>query len=265
MNQWCVGVMPEGLRPSEHSKITPKLAACRNRTYLRIRISSEQLGELALEAFVIELPLYDPVMWPCSCCGLDRVFTFMSQTDQTVCDLCRRHGQDTDRRLALHRDWWREHDEALHAEYTAQAAIWRAAADALEAKIVERDRKLADMRLVAIRGYEQTPLGGIRAWLQEGIVLDAESKLRGAYWARDKVMGTIWRFDRLHNDTEKPGTCSCGKRTDQCKEFKTLAPVVDALYKWETKQLEVLRRGYEHNLPKEHPEVQRQRNRGYVA
>jgi len=39
------------------------------------------MGELALEVFVTALPLYDPVTWPCACCGLDRVFTFMSQTE----------------------------------------------------------------------------------------------------------------------------------------------------------------------------------------
>lgn len=212
------------------------------------------------------LPLYDPVIWPCSCCGLDRTFTFMSQTDQTVCRLCQRHGQDGDKRLTLHRDWWRKYTDGLRAAHSTEAAGWRAAAHGLEAKIAERDRKLADMRTVAIRGYEQTPLGGIRAWLQEGIVIDAESKMRGAYRARDKVMGTLWRFDRLHHEADKPDMCSCGERSDQCKEFETLASVIDALDKWETKQIEFLRKDVEHNLPREHPEVQKQRSyRGYAT
>lgn len=213
-----------------------------------------------------ELPLYNPVFWPCSCCGLDRPFTFTSQTDQTVCRLCRRHGQDRDKQLKLHRDWWREYTAALHTEHSAEAAGWRAAADELEAKVIERDRRLADMRAVAVRGYEQTPLGGIRAWLQEGIVLDAESKMRGAYRARDKIMGTIWRIDRLHHEADTLDMCSCGKRSDQCKEFKALAPVVETLDKWEAKQIEFLKKRFEHNLPREHPEVQKERSyRDYVA
>lgn len=208
------------------------------------------------------LPLYDPVMWPCSCCGLDREFTFMSQTDQTICKPCQHHGQDTDKRVALHRDWWREYVHGLKSDHGAEAAGWHAAADQLEAKIIERDRRLADMRAVAIRGYEQTPLGGIRAWLQEGIVLDAESKMRGAYRARDKVMSSIWRMDRIHHESDKAEVCSCGKRTDRCREFQALAPVVDTLDKWEVKQVEFLRKHLEHHLPREHPEVQKQRGLG---
>lgn len=201
------------------------------------------------------LPLYNPVTWPCSCCGLDRTFTFTSQSDQAVCNLCQRHGQDSDRRVTLHRDWWREYTAGLRADHAAAAASWHSAANALEAKIVERDRMLADMRSVALRGYEQTPLGGIKAWLQDGVVLDAESKMRGAYRSRDKVMYTVWRLDRLHREADKPDMCSCGERAERCKELKALAPVTEALDKWETKQIELLQKGLQHNLPREHPEV----------
>jgi hypothetical protein len=106
---------------------------------------------------VTELPLYYECTWPCSCCGLDARFLFMSQTDQTVCKRCQRHGQDTDKKVTLHRDWWRARDAELRDSHRRESESWRAAADALEAKIVERDRRLSDMRAIAMRGYEQTP------------------------------------------------------------------------------------------------------------
>ena len=91
--------------------------------------------------------------------------------------------------------------------------------------------------------------------------------MRGAYSARDKVMGTIWRLDQLHHEADKPDMCSCGERAERCKELKTLAPVTEALDKWVTKQTELLQKGLQHNLPREHPEVvKKQRSqRRYVA
>jgi hypothetical protein len=190
----------------------------------------------------------------------------MSQSDQTVCRPCQRHGQDEAHIRVSHRNWWRDFADATRAAHDAEAARWREAADQLEAKIVERDKRIAEMRLVALRGYEQTPLGGIRAWLQEGIVLDAESKMRGAYRARDKVMGTIWRLDRLHHEGKDVDSCSCGKRSQQCREFQALAPMVETLERWESKQVEFLRRELPHFLPNEHPEVAKRRSsRGWVA
>lgn len=220
---------------------------------------------MEVPAPVVALPLHAPIVLPCRCCGLRDTFTLRSQSDQVVCERCRRHGQDENQRLALHRDWWIERENTMLAQHSADAARWHAAADELERKINERDQRLEYMRAVALRGYESTPLGGIKAWLQEGIVLDAESKMRGAYRSRDRVMGTIWRLDRLHHESKSQGVCSCGKKTDQCREFSALTSMVDLLDKWESKQIDFLDRGLEHNLPPEHPEVVKRRRRGWVA
>ena len=211
------------------------------------------------------LPLHVPVEIPCRCCGLRDTFTLRSQSDQVVCTRCRRHPQDDKRRMELHRDWWIEHERALLAVHAAESAGWRDAASELERKINERDQRLEDMRSVAVRGYESTPLGGIKSWLQDGIVLAAESKMRNAYRSRDRLMGTIWRLDQLHQESKVQRVCSCGKKIDQCREFAALAPLIDFLHKWEAKQLEFLERGFEHNLPREHPEVVKRRRSGWVA
>lgn len=220
------------------------------------------MKESALKA---ALPLHVSVEIPCRCCGLRDTFTLRSQSDQVVCDRCQRHGQDEKRRIELHRNWWIEHERELLAKHEAESIGWRAAADELERKITERDRRLEDMRLVALRGYESTPLGGIKAWLQEGIVLNAESKMHGAYRSRDRVMRTIWQLDQLHHESKVQGVCSCGKRIDQCREFGVLAPLIDFLDKWEAKQLDLLQRGLPHNLPHEHPEVMKRRRKAWVA
>lgn len=96
-------------------------------------------------------------------------------------------------------------------------------------------------------------------------VVDAEGKMRAAYRARDKVMSTIWRLDRLHHEGKSAGVCSCNKRTQQCREFQSLAPMLATLDAWEQKQIDFLARGLEHHLPHEHPEVQKRRSRGWVA
>lgn len=172
-----------------------------------------------------------------------------------MCEPCRKHSQDVDQRLALHRDRWIAHENSLLAQHREATTLWHAEKEELERKINERDHRLEEMRAVAMRGYESTPLGGIKSWLQDGIVLDAESKMRGAYRSRDRVMGTIWRLERLHHESNSQGVCSCGKKVSHCREFGVLSPIVNLLDKWESKQIDLLDHGLQHNLPPEHPEV----------
>jgi len=212
-----------------------------------------------------ELPLYYSTMWPCSCCGLDREFVFMSQSDQTICASCRRHGQDADKRNLLHRNWWMQFNRQQIAAHAKVVDDWREAVKGQKEQIAARDIQIADLKAVVLDNYDKTALGEIQGWLQSQVVQQAEERMRGAYRSRDRVMGAIWRLDRLHSDAKKAGMCTCGKTALQCKERVALDPVLKTLDGWEAKQIELVKKDLEHHLPQEHPEVQKRRRVGWVA
>jgi hypothetical protein len=108
-------------------------------------------------------------------------------------------------------------------------------------------------------------LGGIRKWLQEGIVIEAEGKLRAAYRSRGKAMAILWKIDRLHHEDSRRNQCTCGRPTQQCREFQAVAPILDALDAWEKRELELLKKGSQHELPLDHPAVLKSRSRGWAA
>jgi hypothetical protein len=100
---------------------------------------------------------------------------------------------------------------------------------------------------------ENAPLATVEQWWANEQVVIAAERRDVAYRSRDQA---IWAVDRLHHEDEaRERYCSCGKRTDQCKELDAIATVREALIKWENNQVDRLNRDLPHGLPDDHPEL----------
>jgi hypothetical protein len=207
-----------------------------------------------------ERALFKDTLMPCACCGLYEIFIFTSQSDQVVCPTCRRHTQDAEKRIVLHRNMglarFKETSE-MHQQVVENLKLRLAES---EAKVQDLGARVNDLDSVVMEKYDETPLGGVREWLKDVAVTHAEDKMRAAYRSRDRMMSTIWKLDKMHGDNKKRDAkgnelCKCGAPVTRCEHRKTLAPVTHMLDEWEKKQEEYLEKGWEHGLPPEHPKV----------
>jgi hypothetical protein len=205
-------------------------------------------------------PLHVDIDAECCCCRMLQPFRFTSPSDQVVCAFCSRHlGSDkAERRDADHLAQWRErYGEAIEAHrlFVASATAERMAADdtilQLRSRVEDLTKSIAD-------AFDDTTLGGARGLVENEVTRRAERNTELAHRLNDRILGALWRVERLHRDSDRnPLQCTCGKRTQDCAEWKAVDPQRQALRDWERRNLALLREGKRHALPEEHPDVQK--------
>lgn len=209
----------------------------------------------ASEVTMAALPLHKPTTVHCTCCGIPTEFRFTSQTDQAVCPPCQKHGQNADKRNNLHRLRWIAHDRArneFHRKRQAEAA--KSLAD-VRAERDEQAQKVKDMLEAIASGYNSPEAGLVKPFLQNGVVVEAEKKMRNAYFARDMAFKTMTRIQEFHHPVTGTDKCQCGEYTFHCKVLEAIEWEGTHLERWQRKQLQLLNAGKRHDLPDNHPAV----------
>ncbi|AKU16606.1 hypothetical protein VV02_13270 [Luteipulveratus mongoliensis] len=97
----------------------------------------------------------------------------------------------------------------------------------------------------------------VATWLDEEAIKEADQRTEKARNYINHLHRVLWRVDEQHHVPEDApeDVCRCGVAADECPTFRALDQVREKLYKWEREELERLKKGWQHNLPKEHPEV----------
>jgi hypothetical protein len=202
--------------------------------------------------------LHIDVVAPCLCCRAPRSFRFASASDQVVCTACVNHlGEAKAQRRDLdHVAMW----EALYAE--AQRASTSAAADAASAAerdattIAELRSQASGLTAVVAGEFAGADAPGVRELLETDVVRRAERNTELANRRTDRLMGALWRIDRLHHDDEaRAGHCSCGRPVAKCPESLAIDAQRQAVHDWETRNVALLQRGERHALDDTHPLV----------
>jgi hypothetical protein len=159
----------------------------------------------------------------------------------TVCSICSKHlGHDertAQRREKDHYDQYLydldEKERVLELKYEREIA-------ALEARV----RQLQD-------DLETRPTKIVHQNLDQEIVWAADIERQRAFTARDAAFRLLAQLRVLHHDTGR-GTCSCRKPVGRCEETKVMDSST-AYRRWEAREGEAHRKGYDTQLPPEHP------------
>lgn len=211
-------------------------------------------------------PLHRVTAAECTCCRIERDFTFVSKYDHVLCPACIQHQGDTAEK-ANQRDF--DHVNLWHSEMAIikedHANAWAEFRERTKQAIDQRDKKIADLsaeiedlRSVVRGNLENAPWPTVQHWFEGEQVTEALGKRDSAYRSRDHAFQALWAIDQDHlEDDNRAGYCACGERTAQCTTFSNLERVRGALYRWESHQIDRLQSDLEHGLPNQHPEVQR--------
>lgn len=206
--------------------------------------------------------LYYPVQAECQCCRVVTEFTFKSKHDHVVCKGCIRHQGDSPAVLQLrdtdHVGLWQS-EVALVAEAAdSREAALQQEIDRLKEQLERRGTDVEDLRETVRRGVAEAPLAAVEKWLHSEEVMKAHGERDRAYRARDRLFQALWALDQMHGPGEgDPHQCACDRRLSRCREAQALAPIVDALTRWEKDQIDRLRRDLSCALPEQHPEWNR--------
>jgi hypothetical protein len=207
-----------------------------------------------------EYPLHVDIDAECYCCRMLQPFRFASPSDQVVCAFCSRHlGSDrAEKRDADHLTQWRErYGEAIetHRRFVRSATVERKAADET---IAELRARVEDLKRTIADAFGETPLGGARGLVENEVTRRAERNTELANRLNDRIMGALWRIERLHRDSDRdPLLCTCGTSIRACPEWNAVEPQRRVLRDWEKRNLALLSDGRRHALPDEHPEIPR--------
>jgi hypothetical protein len=194
----------------------------------------------------------------CRCCRIVKQFTFASPSDQVVCVPCARHigGDKAEKRDADHVAMWADlYGGAIEEQrvFVAQANVERLADGAtiadLRARVAELAGSIAD-------SFEGPGLGGARGLVETEVTRRAERRTELAKRHNDRIMAVLWRLERLHRDADAGGnSCSCGRPTAACAEWKAIEPQRRSVRDWEARNVALLKGGQRHGLPGDHPEA----------
>ena len=202
--------------------------------------------------------LHVDVVAPCLCCRAPREFRFASASDQVVCAACVNHLGEakSQRRDADHVTMW----EALYADAqrlsTSAATDAAAAAERDAATIAELRSQASGLTAVVAGEFAGADAPGVRELLETDVVRRAERNTELANRRTDRLMAALSRIDRLHHDdTAKPGYCSCGRATAACPESIAIDSQRQAVRDWEARNVTLLQRGERHALDDTHPLV----------
>lgn len=205
-------------------------------------------------------PLHCPVRTECLCCHVEQEFIFKSQSDHVVCKSCLRHQGNTiakaNQRNTDHIGLWKSEVAIANEDHADEVTRLHDVIEQQTRELASQRTEIEDMRAVVRAGIDNAPLATVEQWFANEQVAAAMTQRDSAYQSRDHAYRALWAADRLHHEDEsRDEYCSCGQRADRCKEFGALAPAVNALMRWENKQIERLKSGLPDGLPDNHPEV----------
>lgn len=211
-------------------------------------------------------PLHRKVEATCTCCQIERDFTFKSHTDQVVCPGCARHQGDSPKQESLrnrdHADLFRSEFLLAQEDRKEDATRHARALEAAKAVTAERDTvireksaTISDLR-AAIQSGDMNP--EVERWLAEEAVKKAQEQRDSAYRSRNYAFESLWRLSLLHrhHDTDL-GLCACKRKADKCKELNAIREGLPAVKNWEKIEIDRLHDNRDHGLPPDHPEVLR--------
>ena len=206
--------------------------------------------------------LQRPVTATCLCCQVDYVFTFKSSSDHVLCRGCERHQGDSKAKLQLkdrdHVALWRSEVQLQAEEAAEREAVLESQVKSLKGELTEMRVEASDLRETVRRGFNEAPVLAVEKWLAGEAVNDAHDRRDAAYRTRDRALRAIWALDRLHRASERDEhQCVCGTRMSKCREAAVLEAMTEALWRWESDQIDRLRRGLACGLPDDHPEVRK--------
>ncbi|MCU1407439.1 MAG: hypothetical protein JWQ43_3742 [Glaciihabitans sp.] len=202
--------------------------------------------------------LYITVEVPCLCCRSVQPFQFTSPSDQVVCTHCVNHlgTAKAERRDTEHVALWAgilNDQQSDSATFVAASLQMDAENEALIADLTTQLNELTDS---VASDFSRAPTGKIRDSLTTELVTRAERTTALAYRRLDRTMTALWRVNALHHDDpNKAGFCSCGKKTAACAEGLAIDGERQELASWERKNIQLLQNGERHGLPADHPAV----------
>lgn len=205
-------------------------------------------------------PLHHLVRAECTCCHVGYDTTFTSSSDQVVCKGCRRHQGDTVAKLSLrdrdHIGLWRSELGLEREGSQRRLEQQQALITGYRSEIELLQKAVEDMRATLRAGLQRAPDEGVLQWFASQEVQEAHAQRDAAYRSRDRAYRALWEADRIHHhDRLHDDRCSCGRPTTACRELQAIEDIGEALDHWEQAQIERLKRGLEHCLPYDHPQM----------
>jgi hypothetical protein len=201
----------------------------------------------------------------CACCGLPNEIYLDSPSAQRVCDRCKMHNTGDWHPVAeLHTAWvvdYRLEQDKMRLEELDQH---RRTSYAKDVEIKALSLRTEEAAAVIANDYVSSPVGHLQDWLRSEVVQKADRRVSAAYRARDSAMAVLWRLDQMHKQRPDGKTCTCGKPTTACREFKALDEFAASLDKWEDREIARLKKNMSTGLPPEHPELKKRPAFGYL-
>lgn len=140
--------------------------------------------------------------------------------------------------------------------HAAEVAVMRANMERRDDSIASLTSERDDLLRSIAAEYLDAPSAALVALVQAEALSDSESRMRSAYFMRDRAMAAVWRIHELH-DVEAGEKCSCGKTARACKELAALEFFRRDFYDWEKRNLSRMKEGLSHGLPLDHPEAKK--------
>ncbi|WP_069166717.1 hypothetical protein [Nocardia altamirensis] len=151
-----------------------------------------------------------------------------------------------------HIGMWEGALKVAECDHQSQLDARQAEIHSLSEQLATQRRLVEDLRY-SYKNERGLEAESVRRWLDDARVFEAEEKRDAAFRSRDRAMAHLWMINELHHaigiDELK---CSCGRRTNGCREWQAMARIVGPLYSWEQKQKERQAAGLPHGLPDEY-------------
>lgn len=187
----------------------------------------------------------------CRCCFISTICPGVSYTERPVmvCAECARHYGNRGKTEASHEKMM----EKLRDSHAMAMERLDERREALIDKLARAKEEVQELTATVVSDYSTKLIGDVQNIVEHAIVDDAKAREMSARRARDRVMGAVFRIDEIHH--ESGDKCTWGKRITECAEFAALGFIRDEFYKWENRQLGLLKDGKYHGLPYDHPKA----------
>lgn len=129
---------------------------------------------------------------------------------------------------------------------------------ALEQEVPSLRERVSDFEGAMLGDLESRPVETIAVWFEQTKIAEAEERTKRARNYITFLYRVTWHVDDVHHvDEENRDRCMCDETLEHCRTFEAMDPVRGRLYKWETEEVERMKKRLTHSLPDDHPEVQR--------
>lgn len=204
----------------------------------------------------------------CECCWTNSVTKRISDKTSAYCKPCVTHYNSAVNIRADHRAIAEQARTALIAQ-RAQAIVGdENTVTGLQQELISRSNVIEALRAekVALQADRDALAAAIAANFIEGLspnlvtlirtetIHELEGEKDGAYRTRDRAMGAIWRAMERHHE-RIDGKCACGKMASGCPDLDAIAFFRDPFDRWEKRQIELMKAGKFHGLPRDHSEA----------